>query len=172
MGRDAADAEFEQVVRASWPQLRQAAFALTGSAEDAEDLLQGVLVRTYARWGRVRRDNPVAYIRRALVNAYVDQWRRRKVLTEQPTEDPPDRADRPASAGESRIEDRDDLAARLRLLSPRERAMVVLRYYFDHSEAEVAEALGCSVGTVKSTCSRALARLRVVEVVEAQEETR
>lgn len=165
-GRGAADAEFEQVVRASWPTLRQAAYVLTGSTHDAEDLLQGVLARTYARWSRVRRDDPVAYIRRALVNAYVDQWRRRKVLSELPTDEPPDGASPAEADGLHRLEDREDLAGRLALLSPRERSMVVLRYYFDRSEAEVAHVLGCSVGTVKSTCSRALGRLRIAEPQE------
>ncbi|MEO6513009.1 MAG: SigE family RNA polymerase sigma factor [Nocardioides sp.] len=167
-GRGAADAEFEQLVRASWPTLSRAAYVLTGSTHDAEDLLQGVLARTYARWSRVRRDDPVAYIRRALVNAYVDQWRRRRVISEQPTDQPPERP-APAEADRlARVDDREDLAVRLALLSPRERAMVVLRYYFDRSEAEVAQVLGCSVGTVKSTCSRALGRLRVAEPQEGK----
>ncbi len=159
--RGGEDAEFEQFVRASWRSLRQAAYVLTGSTEDAEDLLQAVLARTFARWSRVRRDDPVAYVRRALVNAYVDQWRRRRVLTEQPTDTPPDRVSTDATAGHDRLADREHLAFLLAALSPRERAMVVLRYYFDRSEAEVADALGCSVGTVKSTCSRALVRLRI-----------
>ena len=165
-GRGAADAEFEHVVRGSWPTLRQAAYVLTGSTQDAEDLLQGVLARTYARWSRVRRDDPVAYIRRALVNAYVDQWRRRRVVAEHPTDEPPDLPAPADAVGLGRFEDREDLADRLTLLSPRERSMVVLRYYFDRSEAEVAQVLGCSVGTVKSTCSRALGRLRIAETQE------
>jgi len=163
-GHAASDSEFETFVHASWPSLKQASYALTGNSHDAEDLLQGVLARTYVRWSRVRRDDPVAYVRRALVNAQVDQWRRRQRITEDPTEVPPDES--VLSDDLSRVEDRDDLGLRMGLLSPRERAMVVLRYYFDHSEGEVAELMGCSVGTVKSTCSRALGRLRIVDQQE------
>ena len=152
------DAAFEEFVSSAWRPLRQAAYALTGNTADAEDLLQTVLVRTYARWPKVGREDPVAYVRRALVNAYVDTWRRRKVLRFDAVEQLPvvesyDDADR--------ADDRADLADRLARLSPRERTMVVMRHYFDHSEQEVADAMHCSVGTVKSTCSRALKRLRI-----------
>ena len=68
----AYDEEFDQFVGSAWPRLRQAAFALTGHTADAEDLLQGVLARAYAGWPRIRRGDPVAYVRRALVNAYID----------------------------------------------------------------------------------------------------
>ncbi len=78
------DASFEDFVHAAWPSLRQGAYALTGSVADAEDLVQTVLVRTYASWARVGRDNPVAYVRRGLVNAYVDTWRRRQRFRTQP----------------------------------------------------------------------------------------
>ena len=154
-----ADAEFESFVRSAWPTLRQAAFALAGNRADAEDLLQAVLTRTYARWHVVGRDDPVAYVRRALLNAYVDTWRRRRVLREVPTEVVPERATREDEL--ARADDRVDLVGLLASLSARERSMVVMRHYLDLSEQDVADALGCSVGTVKSTCSRALRRLRV-----------
>jgi RNA polymerase sigma-70 factor (sigma-E family) len=154
------DASFEEFVHASWPSLRQGAYALTGSVPDAEDLVQTVLVRAYARWSRVGRDNPVAYVRRSLVNAYVDTWRRRQRFREHPVDEVPEMAG-PTSYDVVAIDDRLDLAGRLAQLSPRERTMLVMRHYFDLPEREVAELMGCSVGTVKSTCSRALARLRI-----------
>lgn len=157
----AYDAEFDLFVVSAWPRLRQAAFALTGNTADAEDLLQGVLLRAYAGWPRVRRDDPVAYLRRGLVNAYIDSWRRRRLLQIDSVEQPPERPtyDRSTDA----TEDRAELKERLASLTPRERTMVVMRYYLDLPEAEVAHALSCSVGTVKSTCSRAMARLRITD---------
>ncbi|GAA5151798.1 SigE family RNA polymerase sigma factor [Nocardioides marinquilinus] len=153
-----SEPEFAAFVQAAWPQLRQAAFALTGDRDRAEDLLQTVLVRTCTRWARVRRGDPVAYVRRALLNAWIDQYRRRRVMAEDAVAEP----DAGAVADESEtVGLRADLAQRLAVLSARERTMVVMRHYLDLPEAEVAEAMGCSVGTVKSTCSRALARLRI-----------
>jgi RNA polymerase sigma-70 factor (sigma-E family) len=152
------DAEFEAFVLAAWPRLRQAAYALTRDTENAEDLLQGVLVRLYTRWGRIVQDDPTAYVRRMLVNSYIDTTRRRRRVREVPVAEP---ADVPSADGTAVVADRDDLVGRLSVLSERERAMVVMRHYLDASEAEVARALGCSVGTVKSTCSRALGRLRI-----------
>ncbi|MFC5179467.1 SigE family RNA polymerase sigma factor [Nocardioides taihuensis] len=162
-----ADAEFEAFVRGTWPTLRQAAFALTRDRTQAEDLLQDVLTRTYARWRTVGRGDPVAYVRRALVNAYVDTWRRSRRIREEPTDPPPDR---PAHDGtDDRLAARADVEDLLANLTPRERAIVVLRHYFDLPEAEVAATLGCSVGTVKSTCSRALQRLRVLAAPSQEE---
>ena len=151
------DAAFDEFVSSAWRPLRQAAFALTGNTADAEDLLQTVLVRTYARWPRVGRDDAVAYVRRALVNAYVDTWRRRQVLRFDTVGEVPE----VSYDEDTRADDRADLAERLARLSPRERTMVVMRHYFDQSEQDVAQAMNCSVGTVKSTCSRALQRLRI-----------
>ena len=151
------DAAFDEFVSSAWRPLRQAAFALTGNTADAEDLLQTVLVRTYARWPRVGRDDAVAYVRRALVNAYVDTWRRRQVLRFDTVGEVPE----VSYDEDTRTDDRADLAERLARLSPRERTMVVMRHYLDLSEQDVAQAMNCSVGTVKSTCSRALQRLRI-----------
>ena len=153
------DREFDAFVRSTWRPLRQAAYALTGDTHDAEDLLQTVLAGAYARWPRLSRDDdPVAYVRRALVNRYIDTWRRRRVLRFDVVESPPEGVT-PDDLG--RLDDRADLVTLLAALSPRERTMVVMRHYLDLSEQDVADALGCSVGTVKSTCSRALRRLRV-----------
>ena len=157
MARETRDAEFDEFVRASWRRLSQAAYALTGNRHDAEDLLQSVLERTYLRWSNVNTD-PVAYARRALVHKYVDGWRRRKRIQMDPSDTLPETV---VEGGIADAEERADLRQLLLELSDRERAMVVLRYYLDASEQDVATALGCSVGTVKSTCSRALARLRI-----------
>ena len=119
----AYDEEFDQFVGSAWPRLRQAAFALTGHTADAEDLLQGVLARAYAGWPRIRRGDPVAYVRRALVNAYIDTWRRRQRIQVDPVEDVPDRA---AADLTTDADVRADLRTRLGALSQRERSMVVI----------------------------------------------
>ena len=159
------DAEFETFVLSTWPRLRQAAYALTRDTRDAEDLLQTVLTKAYTRWSRVRRDDPVAYIRRSLVNAYIDTWRRARTLREVPMAVPTERASYDAEL----VEQRDELVQRLDRLSDRERTIVVMRHYLDLSEAEVARTLGCSIGTVKSTCSRALQRLRIPSLTHGEE---
>lgn len=155
MHRDQRDREFEEFVTAAWPRLRRAGFLLTHHTQDAEDLVQQVLARAYAAWPRVRRDEAYAYVHRSLVNAYVDSTRRRR-----PT--PTDVPDQAVSSGESVVDDRSELVDLLRPLTPRERAVVVLRHYLATPEKEVAAALGITPGTVKSTSSRALARLRTV----------
>jgi len=160
------DQEFEEFVLSAWPRLRQAAFALTRDTRDAEDLLQTVLTKTYTRWSRVRRDDPVAYVRRSLINAYIDSWRRAKVVREVPVET---LVEVPSSDRSELVEQRDELVGRLGQLSERERTVVVMRHYFDLSEADVARTLECSVGTVKSTCSRALQRLRIPSLTHGEE---
>jgi RNA polymerase sigma-70 factor (sigma-E family) len=155
MRRDQRDREFEEFVTAAWPRLRRAGYLLTHHTQDAEDLVQQVLARAYAAWPRVRRDEAFAYVHRSLVNAYIDSTRRRRPT---PTEVP----DHPVSSAESVIDDRSELVDLLRPLTPRERAVVVLRHYLDTPEKDVAAALGITPGTVKSTSSRALHRLRTV----------
>jgi RNA polymerase sigma-70 factor (sigma-E family) len=159
------DAEFETFVLSAWPRLRQAAYALTRDTRDADDLLQTVLTTAYSKWARVRRDDPVAYVRRSLVNAYIDSWRRSRTIREVPMAVP----ERGSSDQAELVEQRDELVQRLDQLSDRERTIVVTRHYLDLSEAEVARMLGCSVGTVKSTCSRALQRLRVSSMTHGEE---
>lgn len=130
-------------------------------AGDAEDLLQTVLARTYLVWDRIRDPSAVdAYVRRAMVNTRTSLWRRRR-LHERTTDALPEHpGPDEAAAVDQRLDLRDALWAALSELSRRQRAVVVLRHYEDLSEAEVAELLGISVGTVKSTTSKALARLR------------
>jgi RNA polymerase sigma-70 factor (sigma-E family) len=149
------EAAFRAFVEANGAGLLHAARLLTGDHQRGEDLVQTALTKVFLKWDRI--DAPLAYARRALVNAQIDSSRRRW-WGERPTESVPDLAtDDPLAASD----ERDELRRLLRELSPKERAVIVLRYYCDQSEQEAADTLGLPVGTVKSTCSRALARLRV-----------
>lgn len=152
-----ADEEFAEFARASYGGLRHAGYLLTGDRHAAEDAAQAALVRTYAAWSRVRRDDAFAYARRVLVNYLTDGWRRR--LREYPAADLPEHPGGPDPADEVAL--RQWLAGALGTLTVRERAVVVMRYLFDLPESTVARDLGITVGTVKSTSSRALAKLRV-----------
>jgi RNA polymerase sigma-70 factor (sigma-E family) len=149
------EAGFRTFVETNGAALLHAARLLTGDHHRGEDLVQTVLTRVYLKWDRI--DAPRAYARKALVTAHIDSTRRRW-WGERPTETLPEvLADDVAGA----TDDRDELRRLLGELNPRERAVIVLRYYCDLSENETAATLGMPVGTVKSTCSRALARLRV-----------
>ncbi|MET8180093.1 SigE family RNA polymerase sigma factor [Streptomyces sp. NPDC005336] len=156
----AAFPSFTTYVRARGPVLLRTARSLTSNACDAEDLLQTALTKTYIAWERIEDHNALdGYVRRALVNTRTSQWRKRKVdefaFEELPEPDPvpaPDPAEQQVL--------RDTMWRAVLRLPDRQRAMVVLRYYEDLSEAQTAEVLGVSVGTVKSAVSRALGKLR------------
>ncbi|HVV75326.1 MAG TPA: SigE family RNA polymerase sigma factor [Mycobacteriales bacterium] len=137
------------------PALLRMAIALTGDRSAAEDLLQDVLERMYVAWPRI--DEPAAYARRALVNASTNRWRLRGRRPEHAVASLPEVAvaDRADEHGR-----RDELVRAVATLPSRQRAVVVLRFLADLSEAETAHALGCTVGTVKSQTARALATLR------------
>jgi RNA polymerase sigma-70 factor (sigma-E family) len=150
------EAGFRAFVEANGATLLHAARLLTGDHHRGEDLVQTALTKVYLKWGRI--DAPLAYARKALVNAHIDQSRR-KWWGERPTETLPETPVASPEVVESDL--RDELRRILAGLSPRERAVVVMRYYCDLSEQDTARTLGMPVGTVKSTCSRALARLRV-----------
>jgi RNA polymerase sigma-70 factor (sigma-E family) len=152
-----ADKDFADFAQASYAGLRHAAYLLTGDRHAAEDAAQTALVRTYAAWARVRRDDAYAYARKVLVNHVTDRWRRK--LREYPVADLPEASGEPDPADEIAL--RHWLAGALAGLTVKERAVIVMRYLFDLPEAAVARDLGVSVGTVKSTTSRALAKLRV-----------
>ncbi len=149
------EAGFRAFVEANGATLLHAARLLTGDHHRGEDLVQTALSRLYLKWDRV--DAPLAYARRSLVTAHIDSTRRRW-WGERPTETLPEVASADAAVS---ADERDELRRLLAELSPRERAVVVLRYYCDMSEQEAALTLDMPLGTVKSTCSRALARLRV-----------
>ena len=153
---------FAEFATANARRLRHAARLLTGDDLRAEDLLQTALARTYLRWDRIRADDPMAYVRRVLYTAHADWWRRRW-REEYPAAELPD----VPAAGDHAAQtvERDRLRAALAGLSPRERAVVVLRFYEDLSERETAATLGIATGTVKSACSRALGKLRVSPVL-------
>ncbi|MFF4554429.1 SigE family RNA polymerase sigma factor [Streptomyces sp. NPDC001422] len=149
---------FQDFVRARWPQLVRTAYLLTGDVHHAEDLTQTALAKAYRSWRRISRaDNPEAYVRRMLVTCNSDRFRKRRI-SESLTASVPERAG--CDEGAVRVEERSSLLAGLAQLPSRQRAVVVLRYWEDLSEAEVAEMLGCSAGTVKSQASKGLAKMR------------
>jgi len=152
-----AEAEFSGFMHSRWLQLVRLGFALTGDRGLAEDLAQTALARAYASWPKIcRAGDPDAYVRRVLVNANRSRFRKHRVA-EQLTGTVPEPVPQ-AAARDS--DDRVMLMAALLSLPPRQRSVVVLRFWLDMTESQVAEALGCSVGNVKSQASRALATLR------------
>ena len=147
--------EFAEFVAARQRALLRGAWLLTGDWASAEDLVQTALVRSWPHWRRLPDEHAAeAYVRRVMLNTYSSWWRRRW-RGETPTADLPDRA---APGDDTDL--RAALVASLRLLPKRQRAVVVLRFFDDLTEANAAEALGCSVGTVKSQTAKALATLR------------
>ncbi|TGN63128.1 SigE family RNA polymerase sigma factor [Nocardioides eburneiflavus] len=151
-----ADPElFDAFVVARSPSLLRTAYLLTHDRGLAEDLVQTTLTKTWFAWGRLNDDDPVRYVRRVLVATSVS-WHRRLWVRERPTAELPEQT---AEVGDS--PEAHDLWVAIGHLPPRQRAVVVLRYYEDLSEAETAQLLGCSVGTVKSQCSKAMSKLRV-----------
>jgi RNA polymerase sigma-70 factor (sigma-E family) len=139
------------------------AHVLTGDRTDAEDVVQTALARTAAGWHRVRRtDNPEGYVRRAIVTTHLNAVRRRP-WRERPAAELPEPATGGATASaEQELDERDAMWRTLAALPPRQRAVLVLRYYEDLSEADIAEVLGCSRGTVKSQAAKAMAHLRAI----------
>lgn len=158
MMRSRAAREFEAFAAEHGPRLLRAAEHLSGDTHDAQDLLQNALTKVYVAWSSARRGDPYLFTRRVLVNCHTDSWRRRR-WREETVADPGDAAHAVADSSEW-VANRDALARALTPLSPRERTIVVLRYLEDMSERDVAELLGVTVGTVKSTTSRALQKLR------------
>lgn len=150
-------ADLDEFVRTRTPALLRSAYLLTGDQHAAEDLVQGALERVAVRWRRLAKENADAYVRTVMYRMQVDRWRRRRVATEHVTETLPERAgeDQYASA-DTRVA----LRAALARLTPKQRAVLVLRFYDDLSEARTAEVLGCAPGTVKSQTHLALRRLR------------
>lgn len=148
--------DFGEFVRASLPGLLRYGHALAGNPHDAADLVQTVLEKIGARWTRIQRTtgDPLAYARRAMANTHVSWWRRRK--RESLVADLPD-----IGVTQRDSFDNEPLWQALRALPPRQRAVIVLRYYDGLSEAEIARTLGVSAGTVKSQASKAMASLRM-----------
>jgi RNA polymerase sigma-70 factor (sigma-E family) len=161
-GADGADrshheGEFDAFVAGSAGRLLGTAFLLTGDQRAAEDLLQETLLRVWSRWSRVRAaEHPLAYARRVLVNTSVSRWRatRTRIGGERLVAEPPE------TANASQPSRDDELWQAVLSLPPRQRAVMVLAYYEDLTDADTADVLGCTVGTVKSQRAKALRSLR------------
>jgi RNA polymerase sigma-70 factor (sigma-E family) len=151
------DLDFSTYVRTRSARLVRAAYLLTGDRQLAEDLAQTALAKVSLRWNVVSgRGDPDAYVRKAMVRTAIG-WRRRRWHGERPTAPMPEVAVVDSTAA---VDARHRLRAALLSLPPRQRAVVVLRYYEDLSEADTAATLGCSIGAVKSQTAKGLARLR------------
>jgi RNA polymerase sigma-70 factor (sigma-E family) len=152
-----SDEEFREFMRGRWPAMVRLAYGLTGDLGHAEDVAQAAFARAYASWSRVRRTgNPNAYVARIVINENLSRFRKRRVVEDLVGAVPEEAAQSAVEA----LGDSQALLRALRKLGPRQRAVIVARYWLDLSEAETAAALHCSVGTVKSQASRALASLR------------
>jgi RNA polymerase sigma-70 factor (sigma-E family) len=150
--------DFDEFVRGTSTRLLRTAVLLTGDRPAAEDLVQEVYERVYVRWRWIR-GAPEAYARKALTNLVANRWRSRG---RKPEVALADKHDEPTPDGSDDVVIRDQLLTALRSLPPRQRAVIVLRFYEDQTEAQTALALGCSLGTVKSQTSRALDKLRLI----------
>jgi RNA polymerase sigma-70 factor (sigma-E family) len=148
-----APVSFDEFVRSRHAELLRFAHVLSGDPHLAADLVQDALERTGLRWRRLRnQDDPEGYVRRVIVNQFVTRWRRQR--RERLVPEVPDRTGPPIQLPDDEIE------RALAMLPRQQRAVLVLRFYDDLTEAAIAELLGCSLGTVKSNSARALAKLR------------
>ncbi|GAA2328931.1 SigE family RNA polymerase sigma factor [Dactylosporangium salmoneum] len=147
---------FRDFVSGRGPALSRAAYLLTGDHHAAEDLVQTALSRVLRHWGRARDGDPEAYVRRTMYHLQMSWWRRRRV-PEQLAAAPPERAGLDPYVGTVL---RMTLDRALAVLTPRQRAVLVLRFYEDLTEVQAAQVLGCSVGSVKRYAHDGLARLR------------
>lgn len=163
--------DFAQFYAAAWPRLLRTTYAVAGDRQRAEDALQTAFAQAYARWARVSRaQDPLAYVRKMAVNAALAQHRLAFTRREHPGDTP----ERSEAAPDDAVLVRDEVWPAVRALPPRQRAVVVLRYYEDLSERQIAEVLRCRPGTVKSQAAAALAtlRARLGEDAPAREEGR
>jgi RNA polymerase sigma-70 factor (sigma-E family) len=163
----AEPAEFDAYVvtrRRSW---LRAAWLLTGDWHAAEDLVQTALMRCYPKWQRISKGDPDAYVRRAIFNVYASWWRRRW-RSERATDEPPE----VSVSGDvyADLDERSVMVTALAILPPRQRAVIVLRFYEDLTESQIAELLGCALGTVKSQTAKALGTLRSSGVLLSAEQ--
>jgi len=152
------DDAFASFVAARWPALLRSAYLLTGDRGQAEDLVQSALARTYVAWARV--EAPEAYVRRAMVNTHTSWWRRHRDRETVTDVLPEPRGRGAALDAVETVVARSTLWPHLARLPRGQRTVVVLRFYEDLTEAQTADLLGISIGTVKSQTSRAMAALR------------
>lgn len=156
--RQADEDDYEAFYASVWPRLFRLTYAISGDVGRAEDAVQSAMAKAYASWRRVRSaEHPEAYVRRMAVNEVLNVRRRRWWKAERAGHVPDVGA---VVSAEQEVVDRAELWEALLRLPPRQRAVIVLRYYEDLSEQRIAEVLGCSQGTVKSQASDALATLR------------
>ncbi len=157
--------EFADFVAGTQARMVRLGELLTGDRGRAEDLAQEGFAKAYAVWGRIRTGDPAAYVRRCIVNANTDWWRRRswRELSRVPV---PDQADQGDLAGD--VTGRALVLQALARLTPRERAVIALRFYLDLTELQIAQELGIAPGTVKSASARALAKLRADAELRAE----
>jgi len=155
-----ADPDFDRFVDTHVDGLLRTAYLIVWDATEAEDVVQECLFKVARRWPKVRSmEQPLAYTRRILINLANDGARaraRRRGELDHDTVEAPDTSTNPFGG----LESRDELIEELGKLPERQRAVLVLRYFHDMTEAQAADVLGCSQGTVKSSASRGLARLR------------
>lgn len=150
---------FDEFVRARWLATMRLAYGMTLDRGRAEDLAQEAFAKLWFRWAKASAGNPEAYLRRILVSLFLSR-RRVRWWSESPAAELPAQPSEAQAGGTRRVDDRDALRRALATLSPRQRAVVYLRYAEDLPEREVAELLGCSVGAVKTHASRGLEALR------------
>lgn len=163
-GKRARDEEFGKFMAGRWPVLMRTAFLLTGERHAAEDLVQSTLERVYTAWRSVgKADDPDAYVRRVMINLHARRHRRRLKEFLAPRDDS-GLAREEADVGDriAQADDRGVLLQALARLPPRQREAVVLRYWGDLTETQTAQAMGCSVGTVKSNAAKGIAKLRAI----------
>ena len=154
------EADFTAYVRAREQALARLAYLLTGERDAAEDLLQNTLAKVYRHWARIQAaEAPDAYVRRIMVNENNSRWRRLLRRHDWPSSHVLEVIDPPGVAGLD-LSSSIDLWRHVQSLPTQQRAAVVLRYYEDLTEAQTAQVLGCTVGTVKSHTSRAISALR------------
>src|SRR4051794_20533449 len=154
--RDVESLGYDEFVAARWTSLYRTAYLLTANHADAEDLVQTALVKAYLSWSKVTgAASPDAYVRRILTNAFLSSRRPLRVARQRLVDAPPE-----PTASTAGDDDRLTLWPHIAGLPPRQRAVIVLRYYEDLSEQQIEEPLGCPPGTVKSTASAALKALK------------
>ena len=160
-----SDEEFRDFMRGRWPAMVRLAYTLTGDQGHAEDITQAAFASAYASWRRVRQaGDPDAYVRAIVIHENSKRFRKQRVREDLRAAVPEQIAD-----ADDSLADRAALRHALNQLGPRQRAVIVLRFWLDMSEAATARALDCSVGTVKSQASRALATLRKnAEIMEEE----
>jgi RNA polymerase sigma-70 factor (sigma-E family) len=155
------DQSFDEFVARALPGLLGYAHRLTADASEAEDLVQAALVKTMGRWDAIeRRDDPAVYVKQVMINTHITWWRRWSARVTVGSVPEHSGAEHAVAEHSQLSADQDEVRRALRTLPPRQRAVLVLRFYDDMSEAQIAETLGCRPGTVKSQASRGIATLR------------